>query len=137
MCRKFFDKAFMPTIDKELAQEAMNFNKGDFEERKQELIQEGEWFGEDKSLIKMCFGNNYEEVKIPTIKGANGEPCKHRWAMFLSLNNDKKLTERYIKEVKYELHKSYKVNKITIKEAPFMLSRVAWGWFGIKATIVF
>ena len=57
--------------------------------------------------------------------------------MFLTLNNDKALTERYIKEVTYKLHPTYKINKITIKEAPFMLSRVAWGSFEIGCTIVF
>jgi hypothetical protein len=137
MCREFFDKAFMPTIDLELAQEAMNFNKSEFEERKAELIEEGEWFGEGGALIKMCLGNNYEKVKVPTVRGRNGEICNHRWAMFLTLNNDKKLTERYIKEVRYELHPTYKISKITIKEAPFMLSRCAYGSFNIEATVVF
>ena len=41
MCRAFFDKAFIPKVDHELALEAQKFNQEEFEERKAELIDEG------------------------------------------------------------------------------------------------
>ena len=50
---------------------------------------------------------------------------------------DDLLTKRFIKEVKYVLHPTYKVNKITITEPPFLLSRVAYGSFNIEVTVVF
>ena len=57
----------------------------------------------------------------------------YRWAMFISLNNDKALTEHFISKVSYTLHKSYGRRRYEeVTEAPFLLSRTAWGYFCVR-----
>lgn len=57
--------------------------------------------------------------------------------MFLSLNNSPEETKKYIKQVTYHLHPTFKPNKIVVKEAPFLLSRVGWGYFDIDMELEF
>ena len=57
--------------------------------------------------------------------------------MFVSLNNNPEETQKYIKSVTYHLHPTFRVNKIKLTEAPFLLSRVGWGTFDIKIDIEF
>ena len=88
-------------------------------------------------LLKFSFGNTHEEVKNP--KPTNGKPGttnSHRWCMFMSLNTPEE-TARYIKSVTYHLHPSFAKNKIKVTEAPFLLSRVGWGYFEITMDIEF
>ena len=44
---------------------------------------------------------------------------------------------KFIKSVTYHLHPTYAVNKFYLKQAPFLLSRVAWGYFEIEIDIHF
>ena len=84
------------------------------------------------------FGNQYEKVKNPASYDKAGKNMlAHRWAMFITLDNDVELTQRYIKEVQYILHPTYKVNKITLNKAPFLLSRTAYGSFNVECHITF
>jgi transcription initiation factor IIF auxiliary subunit len=119
--------------------EEIKANAGeDFAERKAELEAEGLWAGENNQIMKLVIGNNYEKVTNPKTRSADGKHiCSHRWAIFLSIDNDASLTKRFIKEVKYVLHPTYKVNKYTLTEAPFLLSRVAYGSFNVEVTVVF
>ena len=74
--------------------------RAEFDERKKELKKEGDWFGDNGSLIKLMFGNQYEKVNNPVSYDKAGKNLlAHRWAIFLTLDNDVQLTERYIKEV--------------------------------------
>ena len=57
--------------------------------------------------------------------------------MFVSLNGNPEETQRYIKSVTYHLHPTFKPNKIKVSEAPFLLSRVGWGYFEIEMDIEF
>ena len=57
--------------------------------------------------------------------------------MFVCFNDDHDLTSKYIKSVTYHLHPTFKVNKIKLTEAPFLLSRVGWGYFEIQMDIEF
>ena len=64
--------------------------KEEFEERKAELIEAGEWLGFQKNMLTLCFGNQYETVENP--KPSVTKPgifLDHRWCMFLTINNDK------------------------------------------------
>ena len=102
-----------------------------FEERKAELESAGEWLG-NMRLVKFAFGNTHEEVKNPKQSQSNSQTTNnHRWCMFVSLNNNPDETQKYIKSVTYHLHPTFKVNKIKLTEAPFLLSRVGWGTFDI------
>ena len=57
--------------------------------------------------------------------------------MFIAFNDDKDLTAKYIKSVTYHLHPTFKPSVIKVTEAPFLLSRVGWGWFDIPMDIEF
>ena len=57
--------------------------------------------------------------------------------MFVSLNGNPEETQKYIKSVTYHLHPTFRPNKITVTEAPFLLSRLGWGWFEIEIDIEF
>lgn len=136
MCRAVFDKAFKPQVDREFMEEIKMNAGAEFAERKAELEAEGLWAGENNKIMKLTIGNNYEKVRNPTVK-SGGNVCNHRWAIYLTIDNDAAVTSRFIKEVRYKLHPTYKVSKYTLTEAPFLLSRVAYGSFNIEVTVVF
>ena len=127
-----FDKLFVPVIDKEL-QAAIKAEMGQkFEERKAELVAENAW--NLKKLLRFAYGNTHEEMKTEPTKYALNDSTKknvHRWAMFVAFNDNKDETSRYIKSVTYHLHPTFRPNKIKLNEAPFLLSRVGWGYFEI------
>jgi transcription initiation factor IIF auxiliary subunit len=79
-------------------------------------------------------------VKLNTSDGKslnNKIVVNQRWCMFISLNNDTHLTEKYIHSVKYYLSDCYKVKKIEIKNAPFLLSRTDFFSFNIGVKVIF
>ena len=109
-----------------------------FEERKAELQEAGEWLG-NKRLIRFSFGNTHEEVE-PTDAQREKAPritVWHRWAMFLTLSDGAIPIERYIKSVTYHLHPTYKVSEIKVTVPPFIMSRLAWGYFDVTMDIEF
>ena len=61
----------------------------------------------------------------------------HRWSMFASLSTGVKDTAKYIKSVTYHLHPTYAKPVIKVTEAPFLLTRVSWGYFEVKMVIEF
>ncbi len=58
LCRRNFDKLFVPRVDKDLQNEIIINAGAEFEERKEELIKEGLWRG-DKSVITFAYGNTH------------------------------------------------------------------------------
>ena len=61
---------------------------------------------------------------------------EHRWCMFLSIDNDKELTAKYIKSVTYTVHTSNKMVDETVTEPPFLLSRPDFGTFLMRCAVV-
>ena len=57
--------------------------------------------------------------------------------MFVCLNNDKDATQKIIKSVTYHLHPTARPAVIKVTEAPFLLSKVGWGYYEIKIEIQF
>ena len=109
----------------------------EFEERKAELQAAGEWLGAMK-LIKFAFGNTHEMVENPKPSRSNPENKNiHRWCMFMCLNGSPEETQRYIKSVTYYLHPTFKPSIIKVTEAPFLLSRIGWGYFEVGMAIEF
>ena len=77
-------------------------------------------------------------VKNP--KGTyNSEKFKtgYRWQMFFSLNNDPRLTRKYIHSVEYKLHPSYRIRRMTVTEPPFFMCRSDYGSFVVAAVVHF
>ena len=84
--------------------------------------------------MRFAFGNTHEEIKEKDAKQSRtnkNAKNTHRWAMFLCFNDNKDLTAKYIKSVTYHLHPTFKPSKIKVSEAPFLLSRIGWGWFTV------
>ena len=57
--------------------------------------------------------------------------------MFVAFNDNKDETARYIKSVTYHLHPTFRPNKIKVTEAPFLLSRLGWGYFPVEFDVEF
>ena len=57
--------------------------------------------------------------------------------MFLSLENNEVLTEKYIESVIYYLHPTYKMDKVTCKHHPYLFSRTAFHKFTIGIEVSF
>ena len=57
--------------------------------------------------------------------------------MFMAFNDNTDLTSKYIKSVTYHLHPTFRPSKIKVTEAPFLLSRIGWGYFTITMDIEF
>ena len=132
LCRTAFDTSFKPIIDRELQAEISKHDKSAFQDRKEELIDAGEWYGEDKGVAKVIFGNQYEKVNNPK----NQKLC-HRWCVFLSLNNQAPFTQKYIKHIVWQLPKTYKHSQIIVDQPPYLLSRTAYQSFVIGCEICF
>ena len=58
------------------------------------------------------------------------------WTMFLTIDNNKQKTQKFIKKVVYHLDPCFKNNKITTYHHPFLLS-LSHGPFIMKADIIF
>ena len=57
--------------------------------------------------------------------------------MFVAFNDNKDETSRYIKSVTYHLHPTFRPSKIKVTEAPFLLSRLGWGYFNVDFDVEF
>ena len=98
----------------------------------------GDWNG-SKRAVRFSFGNTHAMVPTPNNlkKDLLNTKITNRWCMFVKLDNDEKESGRYIEQITYHLHPTYRINKIVIKEGPFLLSRLAWGYFDITMHIKF
>jgi hypothetical protein len=56
------------------------------------VINEEEWQGKNLGVIKLVAGNIYEPVRNENFKSKDSDPLCHRWMLFLTINNDPKLT---------------------------------------------
>ena len=57
--------------------------------------------------------------------------------MFVAFNDNKEETKRFIKSVTYHLHPTFTPSVIKVEEAPFLLSRLGWGWFTVEFEVEF
>jgi transcription initiation factor IIF auxiliary subunit len=59
--------------------------------------------------------------------------------MFVALANDpnKDKVGKFVDSVTYHLHPTFKPSVIKVTEAPFLISRIGWGYFEIHMEIVF
>lgn len=101
-----------------------------------QLEAEGEWLG-DAQIFKFLYGNTHEEVLNPKASRDGKKLARHRWGVFVTINGNPELTARYIKSVTYHLHPTYVNPTIKTTEAPFLLTRLAWGYFEVRFEIEF
>jgi transcription initiation factor IIF auxiliary subunit len=102
-----------------------------------------------KNSIRLAFGNHSEInielsdkkiIRLDSIKQAAEQILPlplHRWAVFLTINNDDMLTLKYIRSVTYHVHRNFSQRILTVYEPPFLLSRVSIGTFPVVCKINF
>ena len=137
LCRAHFDKLFIPAVDKDFQKRIAKEMGSEYEERKAELEKAGEWV-DNKRLLRFAYGNTHEPVANPKQSRSNSKAKNtHRWAMFMAFNDNKEETSKFIKSVTYHLHPTFKPSVIKVSEAPFLLSRVGWGYFEVEMVVEF
>ena len=58
--------------------------------------------------------------------------------MFVSLaSGDHQATSDYITRVRYYLHATFCPSVVVVKDPPFLLSRIGWGYFKVIAEVHF
>ena len=136
LCRRQFDKFFVPKVDKELQAEIEKAFSPEYLARKEELILAGEWAIDLKSVL-FSIGNTHEDVKNPKPANSNKEvKNSHRWTMYVSMaNGNAEESNAYIKSVTYHLHPTFKPAVVKVTQAPFLIARVGWGYFDIKVVV--
>ena len=69
LCRSEFDKLFTPQIDKNMQNEIQANILPEYEERKMQLLKDGDWVADMKQVF-FALGNTAEKYKDPQA-GAN------------------------------------------------------------------
>ena len=103
-----------------------------FGERKAALEAAGLWIGK-KRFVKFTFGNTHEMVQHPR------KPLEqtNKWCMSMRINNSDFDTGKFIRSVTYTLHPTYERPVLKATIAPFLISRLAWGYFNVEMEIEF
>ena len=56
---------------------------------------------------------------------------------FIVCNEYRDKTDDFIDRVVFKIHETFNPNVIVISSAPFILSRVGWGYFDLKIDVTF
>ena len=70
-------------------------------------------------------------------KNSKNKLNESRWHAFIICNEFKDNTDRFIEKVTFHLHKTFRPPVVIVDEAPFIVSRVGWGYFDIKIEVTF
>ena len=76
-------------------------------------------------MIKLIFGNTYVPIKRERTR--ENAKIAYKWSMFLSIDGDRKLTEKYIERVEYYLTPCFAIDNEQRKHHPYVLSYIAFG----------
>ena len=134
LCRQPLNN-YTPELDKNLQRHiAVKFSE-EFEERKKELIKAGLW-SSNRIGIVLEYGNDWEEIKRPQIS-KQGNEMSNRWTMYLRTPNDPKMIDKLVESITFTLHPTYASPVITVKKAPWMQSKIAYGWFDLTMRVKF
>lgn len=89
--------------------------------------------------MKFTYGNTHKTIKNWVNPRRPNDPPKetNEWKMYITINGKTQNTAKYIKQVTYELHPTYRDNIIKVTEAPFAIRRLAYGYFDLKMTVEF
>ena len=103
-------------------------NNQDMKVNDEELKNNGD---KDEREVEDIFVGNMHELK------RNEENNKHLWTMFVSTKKNNLVSSRDIDQVIYNLHPTFNPSRIIVKDAPYLLKRLGWGYFEIGITIKF
>lgn len=85
-----------------------------------------------QDLLEVVVGNR--SIARDTTPGSSRQT--YRWTMYVMLPRHQRKMSNLIESVVYELHPSFMDNIVTCRSPPFEISRVGWGTFGVKCTII-
>jgi hypothetical protein len=97
------------------------------ERREEEMEAKGERIGEDGVEGLMILIGNRHRLE----RGVDEGPNKHDWTFFVRVSRPD-----IVKEVRVNLHPTFRPPRVVIKKAPFEVRRLGWGTFAIEAEIV-
>ena len=97
------------------------------ERREEEMEAKGERIGEDGVEGLMILIGNRHRLE----RGVDEGPNKHDWTFFVRISRPD-----IVKEVRVNLHPTFRPPRVVIKKAPFEVRRLGWGTFAIEAEIV-
>ena len=88
--------------------------------------------------MSFSFGNTHERVPNPKPCRSNPDYMnRHKWCMFMKVDEDNELTSKIIKSVTYKLFPGFKPRVVQLLKPPFLLSRVGWGYFDVEIEVEF
>ena len=134
LCRQPL-KDFTPEVDKNLQRYISVKFQEEFDERKKELIQFGLW-SSNRIIVQFQYGNDWEEITRPKV-GRQGEELDNRWTMYLKTPKDPGMVNKIVESIRFKLHPTYKIPVVTISQAPWRLTRTAWGYFDVEMCVKF
>jgi hypothetical protein len=124
MCRTLTTAA----LDKDFAADLERRYPATYKERREEEMEaNGARIGEDGiEGLMILIGNRHRFER-----GVDEGPNKHDWTFFVRVSRPD-----IVKEVRINLHPTFRPPRVVIKKAPFEVRRLGWGTFTIEAEIV-
>ena len=83
------------------------------------------------------YGNTYNPVENPVMSKNGKYRNNSRWVAFIVCNEFREETDAFIDSVVFKIHETFNPNTIEVNSAPFILSRVGWGYFDMKMHVTF
>jgi hypothetical protein len=82
--------------------------------------------GEGVENVAILIGNRHQLVG-----GADGPGNKHDWTFFVRLSRPD-----LVSHIKVDLHPTFRPPALVLRDPPFEVRRLGWGYFSIAATVV-
>ncbi|KAL9657559.1 hypothetical protein ABK040_000986 [Willaertia magna] len=125
-------KQIRPSIH--LKQFLINFFPKEYNERLKEIKEEQEIL-EKTQLIKKKFfiGNLHSLVS----REEEGDSNIHKWTFFVRGEDQNDDLEEFIDHIKVDLHPTFRPPTIILRNQPYVVTRLGWGYFTIRIKIYF
>ncbi|CDW88400.1 yeats family protein [Stylonychia lemnae] len=145
MCRQDFQQNYLPQIDTDLQSKIKLKYPQKFEERNEELKQQGLLEG---NLVKVKFMYGNDHKLIPNPKKLNSQHLgeeienKHTWTVFVRIVKSQgqiigNEAKKFISKVKFGLHPTFGATEQTVQQEPFQMTKIGWGTFEVPIEIHF
>jgi hypothetical protein len=92
----------VPKLDRRMEECVEIFDREKYMSRKNELMAQGQWFPRYGGIMTLEFGSHVEKTRIlKTYHGKKFWQLSFEIGLFLAIDRDLELTERYIKSIVY------------------------------------
>merc|ERR1712216_927718 len=138
LCRALHPEDFDPVtakIDQPLEELVRHTHPEEYAQRVQKAV------AERSRMLSFIVGNRHQEIANPK-RSKNGKHLnRHKWTLFVELQQNGRSAEELIDKVRFKLapyytawpsndHHSIKVGKNPeVRSAPFEVTRIGWGYF--------